>query len=87
MTKIVWPRIRERGDKNKAASEILFTLADNDDTYEEYIEIIGQVTTETSVDNTSEAMLNTAYGDTEDIEDISNTLDESFTVLRWSRSL
>lgn len=71
MTDIIKARIRESGGTNKAAAEVLFCLAQDEDNYYEYIN-----SNEDDQRNTFESLLTQSYGDDEAEGDLNNTFEE-----------
>ena len=66
MTEIIRSRIREKGGKDRAAAEILFTIATDDDDYKEFIQTTGpELHGKHTQDNNFEVMLAEEVG-TED---------------------
>lgn len=79
MTEIIKARIKERGNNNKAAAEVLFSIAQEDDSYQEFID---SQQPETGHDencdneNTFETLINDCYEDNEAKEDIENIFED-----------
>lgn len=70
MTDITKPRIREACGTNKATSEVLFWLFQEEDNYKEYVE-----STQDN-ENTFETILNHAYADEVVKNDLENTFED-----------
>lgn len=72
MTEVIKARVKEAGGNNRAAAEILFSLAQEEDNYQEYMEAEEPEDSE----NTFETLLNNAHDNEQAEDDISNVFDE-----------
>lgn len=52
MTEIIISRIRERGRNEKTAAGVLLTIADGNNAYEEYLQLVGDQGSQAPAENT-----------------------------------
>lgn len=71
MTEIIKSRIHEAGGSEKAAAEVLFCLAREEDNVHEYAN-----TSDQGEENTFETLLNETYEYNESNEDLQNTFED-----------
>lgn len=88
MAEIVRSRIKDKGDNDRAAAEILFSLARDEGRYNEYIETTGLGSEEPmkleSID--FEVMLSDEMGTDGATAELRNTLETLFTADRTNNS-
>lgn len=73
MTEVMKSRIHEAGESDKAAGEVLFCLAREEDKFHEYSK-----TSDKGEENTFETQLNETYEDNEAKEDLQNTFEDFY---------